>query len=138
MAVDGGAYHASRNVGLARPNGRAQAQEAHRDRRRPSAVALPPGQPVGGERVRGRGRADRPDGPVLATVGQAVRGVLAGVARVPSAGGRRVRRFRVCGPQEGPQPAASEFVVRSVVLHVGNIDGVQLQPRRHTAQRERL
>jgi len=118
VAVDGRAHDASRNASVTGPDGRAEAQKADGGRWRPAAIALPPGQPVGGKRVRGRRRIDRPDRPVRATVRPPVRGVLAGATRVPSCCGRCVRRVRLRRPPEGSQPTAGQLVVRPVVVHV--------------------
>jgi len=106
VAVDGRAHDAGRYAGVAGPDGWAEAQKANGGRGWPAAIALPPGQPVGGECVRGRRRIDCPDGPVRATVRPPVRGVLAGVTRVLGSCGRCVRRVRLCRPPEGSQPAA--------------------------------
>lgn len=98
MAVDRGAHDAGRHAGVTGPDGRAQAEKAHGDGWRPTAVALPFGQPVGGQRVRGRRRANRADGSVRAAFGPAVRGVLAGAARVAGPRGRRIGSVRLRRP----------------------------------------
>lgn len=136
VAMDGRTHHGGRHAGVIGANGRAQAQEAHRDGRRPAAAAVPPGQPVGGERVRRCRGANRADEPVRAAVRPPVCRVLAGVARVPGAGGRRFSRVRLrWPPRQRTQPAAGQFVIRPVVVHVRNIHGVQPRWRRHTPQR---